>query len=145
MKAASPTEMHVDHKAWRSEHATWHDDIRVWEKEAETAIADIEKAKAAITRQIEVLRTHAGAIRLYEQRIAAHERALAEFEGGDPADALRMNLESAHDAEQVKQDELYVSHEQIKKQQHTLMAHCNLLLKALAAAANSAAPARSRS
>jgi hypothetical protein len=145
MKAASPAEMHVDHKAWRSEHATWHDDIRAWEIEAETAIADVEKAKAVIVRQTDVLRTHAAALRLYEQRIAAHEHALAEFEGGDPGDALRMNLECSHEAEQVKQDELWVTHERIKKQQHTLMAHCNLLLKALAATADSATPVRSRS
>ncbi len=138
-------EMHIDHKALRSEHATWHDDIRAWEKEAATAIADIEKAKAAIVRQIDALRTHAAAIRLYEQRVVAHEHALAEFEGGEPIDALRMNLESAHDAEQVKQDELYVMHEQIKKHQHTLMAHCNLLLRALAATTDSAVPAKSRS
>jgi predicted nucleic acid-binding Zn-ribbon protein len=145
MKAASPTEMHADHIAWRSEHATWHDDIRAWEKEADAAIADVEKAKAAIAGQMHVLRTHAAAIRMYEQRFATHEHALAEFEGGNPADALRMNLECAHDAEHTKQDELYVTHERIKKQQHTLMAHCNLLLKALAATADSAAPARHRS
>jgi hypothetical protein len=145
MKAASPTEMHVDHKTWRSEHATWHDDIRAWEEEAETALEDIEKAKAVIARQTDILRTHAAAIRLYEQRIAAHEHALAEFAGGNPADALRMNLESAHDAEQAKQNELWLTHEQIKKQQHTLMAHCNLLLKTLAGTAELATPVRSRS
>jgi hypothetical protein len=133
MGAASHVEMHVDHKTWRSEHATWHDDVRVWERETETAVGDLEQAKAVLRKQAELLRTHAAAIHLYEQKFSVHEHALAEYEGGNPADALLMNLESAHDKEQVKQDELRSTHEQIKKHQHTLMAHCNLLLKSLAA------------
>jgi len=145
MKAGSQAVMHVDHKTWRNEHATWHDDVRAWEKEAEIAVADLDRAKGAIARQAELLRTHAAAIRLYEQRFAVHEHALAEFEGGLPAEALRMELDSAHEAEQAKQDELRLTHEQIKKQQHTLMAHCNLLLKTLAATAETAVPGRAKS
>ena len=36
-----------------------------------------------------------------------------------------------HTDEAVKQQELRRTHERIKKHQHTLMAHCRLLFKAL--------------
>jgi len=130
MSSTDMTTMHNDHREWKSENAMWHDQVREWEKEIFEAIADVAKVDQALQAHEQRLRTHAAAIRLYEQAPAEHEHQLAELaqEGTCKAACSTANK---HKQESLKQIEQRQVHEELKRTHHALMAHWSLLLKAL--------------
>ena len=123
--------MHREHRQWLSEDNLWRDDIAIWQKELKTALTDLTQVEKALHAHEKALEVHAAAVRCYEQDAAAHEHLLAEYEQGGEGDKL-VALVQAHQKGADKHAQQRAAHERIKKHHHTVIARCNLLLKALA-------------
>ncbi|MCE9607015.1 MAG: hypothetical protein K8U03_19185 [Planctomycetia bacterium] len=128
MSSTEMSSMHNDHREWKSENALWHDQLREWEAEIAEAIGDVAKVEQALHAHESRLRTHAAAIRLYEQGPAEHELAELVQEGASMAACCTANK---HKNESLKQTEQRQVHEALKRTHHALMARWSLLLKAL--------------
>lgn len=136
-KAAEPgrvshTVLHREHKRWMSENAMWREDIAAWQRELKQASAHLSQVEKALRAQEKALQVHAGVIRCYEQDMASHEHALAEFERGKSGDEL-LAMTVSHEKEAKKHYEQRQAHERIKTYQHKFVGQCNALLKVLAA------------
>jgi hypothetical protein len=130
MSTASHVKMHQEHGNWRSEDNFWRDEVALWEREIQEAAAQLPKLDTVLNNRLESLRTHAAAIRLYEQDAADHEHALTTFERGGTGEEL-IRFAGAHQAAAVKHAEERTRHEVIKRQHHELMAHWKLLSDSL--------------
>lgn len=130
MSSTSHIDMHREHTGWRKEDAFWRDELAIWEREIHQAIKDVPRLEQALRNHAEILRKHAASIRLYEQDFAKHEHALVEYEQGEASEVL-IELAGAHRLESGRHVELRKVHEEVKEQQHALMAKWSLLLTAL--------------
>jgi hypothetical protein len=122
--------MHTDHREWKSENALWHDQLRQWEAETFEAIGDVAKVDLALQAHEAILRTHAAAIRLYEQGPSEHEHQLAELVQMGACKSACCTAKK-HSQESLKHAEQRQVHEAMKRTHHALMARWSLLLKAL--------------
>ena len=129
--------MHGEHRFWESEISLWRDDLGAWQHELAKAQGEIKQLEHALEEHAQTLRKHASAIRLEEQTFDSHEHALAEYEKGDEGDGL-FELARQHRAEAVHHTEHRAAHEQLKRRHHGVIAHWNVLLKALCEPAKSA-------
>ncbi|MGD9715396.1 MAG: hypothetical protein AB7V46_25585 [Thermomicrobiales bacterium] len=120
---ASHLVLHREHKRWMSENTMWRQDIAAWQRELKQARADLAEIEKA-------LQTHAAAIRCYEQNMAEHEHALAEFERGQSGDKL-LAMSASHEKEAKKHYQQRQAHERVKSYQHKLVGHCQALCKVI--------------
>lgn len=130
MSSTSHIDMHREHIGWRKEDAFWRDELAIWEREIHQAIKELPRLEKALRDHAERLRKHAASIRLYEQDFAKHEHALIEYEQGEAPEVL-IEMAGAHRHEFDKHIEQRKVHEEVKRQQHALMAKWSLLLTAL--------------
>lgn len=121
--------MHVEHQTWMNGTAFWHDEVKIWQDELKKAIAGLAKIEETLRSHEKALQTHAGSLRLYQQEFAALERALAGYERG--ADTALTSLAEAHEKEQGDYRRLEKIHEELKRRQHSLLAQCLMLVKAI--------------
>lgn len=129
------TNMHNDHRLWESEISLWRDDLRSWQQELAKAQGQVKNLEKALEEHAHILRTHASTLRLEEQISDAHEHALADFEkGGEGEELLEMSRQ--HREEAGRHAEHRAAHEHLKRLHHSILAHWNLLLKALSAPAD---------
>ena len=123
-------QMHGQHLQWFNEDALWREEVAHWQQETKKARADIERLTKALVNHEEILQKHAAAIHLYEQDMAKHEHALADYErGGEGADLFP--LAQSHQKEAANHAIQRGHHETIKRDHHTMLAHWNLLMKEL--------------
>ena len=130
MSAATNQTMHRDHVEWLSDSEMWRDDIRAWQHELETARAIVWRVTATLESHEEILRQHAGAIRLNEQLPAVHEHVLKHHEQGYSGRCILPTGEQ-HDREAARHTELKLAHEQIKQKHHCAMADLGRLVRNL--------------
>ena len=143
MAGTTHLSMHQEHMQWRNESDHWRDDLAIWEKEIDDAIGRIPELESALRRHNEMLRTHAAAVRLYEQDPGKHEQLLAEFEKGESPEPL-VQLAKSHLVAAEQHERLHETHAEFKNRQRRLMTKWRQLFIALAHAKSqsSKAPAR---
>ncbi|HVA48767.1 MAG TPA: hypothetical protein VNH11_20545 [Pirellulales bacterium] len=127
MNTYKDSEIHCDHCQWTSERALWHDDVRVWEQEIDEMGAKLRRVEAVLIQHRHDLQVHAAALRLYDDRDARREHALAQYEK-EGNDEKGMVLEHAHESEVSQQARQRERHHELKAAQRRLMA--NLLAMA---------------
>lgn len=122
--------MHSEHRYWESELNHWREDLRAWQHELAKAQAGVKQLEEALTRHARTLHQHGAALRLEEQKTDAHEHEIVKYEqGGDGDELFEMAREHSHEA--LQHGEYRVAHEQLKRRHHSVIAHWNILLKAL--------------
>lgn len=139
MTSTTHMDMHNEHRLWESEISLWRDDLRAWQQELANAQGEIKELEKALNDHAQALRTHGSSLRLEEQTFEGHEHAIAEYEkGGEGGELFEMArqhcLEAGHHVEHRR------VHEHLKRRHHTVIAHWNLLLKALREPAESTPP-----
>ncbi len=130
MTTAINQTMHHDHVEWSSDCDMWRDDIRAWQLELETARKIVGRLTKALHAHEEMLRQHAGAIRLNEQVPDAHEHVLKHQEQGCPGRGIA-STDAQHVREATKHAELKLAHEQIKRKHHATAVAWDRLLRTL--------------
>ena len=128
--AETHAELHAEHCQWGSDLSLWRDDIGIWQKEMNLArgIDPAEEGPGPAPGRDQ--RPRPGAQRHAEQ-MKEHEYALANVEGGGPADNRLLLLTKKHRQEAAQHAQQREAHEDIKKDQHTLMVQWALVVKAL--------------
>jgi hypothetical protein len=130
MTAAENELMHGDHRFWESEISLWRDDLRIWQHELAKSNDELKQLANALEDHALRLRMHASSLRLDEIAFDGHEHAIAEMEKtGRSGKVARMTLE--HQQEANRHIAHREAHESLKRKHHQVMAHWNLLLKAL--------------
>jgi hypothetical protein len=130
MTAAENELMHGDHRFWESEISLWRDDLRIWQHELAISQDELKQLAKALEDHALRLRMHASSLRLDEIAFDGHEHAIAELEkkgisGEMPNSSLEHQQESDRHIAHRK------AHESLKRKHHQVIAHWNLLLKAL--------------
>jgi hypothetical protein len=139
MISTKPTGMHQEHRYWENEIGLWRDDLRAWQKELAKAESEIKLLEKALADHAQVLRLHGSSLRLDEQEFENHEHEIVEFEKGGEGDEL-FEMARRHSAQAMRHDEHRAAHEQLKRRHHNILAHWNVLLKALRETAETPAP-----
>lgn len=130
MTAAENELMHGDHRFWESEISLWRDDLRIWQHDLARSHDELKQLAKSLEDHALRLRVHASTLRLDEIAFDGHEHAIAESEKtGCDRDSARMIAE--HQQESVRHIAHRAAHESLKRKHHQVMAHWNLLLKAL--------------
>jgi hypothetical protein len=132
MPGTSHIEMHRDHVSWRNEDNLWRDELAIWEREINQAIQDSPRLEKALQAHKEKLQKYAASIRLHEQDFASHEHVLAKYERGETPDELVAQAQE-HGRESERHNMQRCAHEEIKKEQHELLARWKLLFSAVVA------------
>jgi hypothetical protein len=122
--------MHSEHQCWEKDISLWRDDLRAWQQELATAQGQLKQLEKALEEHADVLRKHASSLRLEEEAIGPHEHELAEYEKGGEGEVL-FEMARKHCEEAVCHASHRERHEQLKRLHHTVIAHWNLLMKAL--------------
>ena len=143
MTASTHINMHNEHRFWESEISVWRDDLRAWQHELAKAQGEIKQLEKALDDHAHALRTHGSSLRLEEQTLDSHEHAIVEYEEGGKGNEL-LEMARQHRKETGNHIEHRRVHEQIKRQHHNVIAHWNLLLKALREPTECAAPAKKK-
>jgi hypothetical protein len=107
----------------------WHDDLRAWEQELREILKNKE-LDTAVEKHLDALRTHAAAIRLYEQQAATHEHAIAAFEQGEP-DGTLIEMSQKHAEEATRHAQQRDAHRRVRKHHAAVMSRWRALVKAL--------------
>jgi len=130
--ATAHVEMHAEHRQWLSDNAMWRDDIALWQQEIEQALDGVKKLEDALQQHSKELQSHLGTITAGEQALKVHEHALAEFQRGSSGKELELLvMAKTHKKKADEHVQQRQTHECLKKQHHTIMAHWSLLLNAL--------------
>jgi hypothetical protein len=125
-------QMHQDHHHWLNDSAMWRDDIEIWKEESQTALADLAHLEAALRQLIKSIQDRERRVNQHAQKIKTHEQSLSEFERSGQGDSLQLlTLAKAHQEEAGHHLQQCQSHERLKKDHHTIMAHWNVLLREL--------------
>jgi hypothetical protein len=122
--------MHNEHRLWESEISLWRDDLRAWQEELGKSQSEIKQLEKALEDHAHALRTHASTLRLQEQTFDGHEHAIVQYEQGGEGEEL-FQMARQHSDEAVRHAEHRQAHERLKRRHHDVIAHWNLLLKAL--------------
>ena len=130
MISTKPISMHEEHRYWESEISLWRDDLRAWQKELSKAQSEIKLLEKELNDHAHLLRTHASALRLEEQATDQHEHAIAEFEKGGEGEDL-FEMARTHGRDSTLHQTHRAAHEHLKRHHHNIIAHWNVLLKAL--------------
>jgi hypothetical protein len=130
MISTKPTSMHGEHRYWESEISLWRDDLRAWQKELAKAECEIKLLEKALADHAQLLRLHGSSLRLDEQEFDGHEHEIVEYEKGGEGEEL-LEMARRHSAQAVHHVQHRAAHEQIKRRHHNIIAHWNVLLKAL--------------
>ena len=125
------TTMHGQHRQFLAEHALWHDEIKLWQDELKRLLDEMSSVKQRLRGHQDAIRQHAAAARLYEQSLQRQAQDLANYERGRPTVAAS-ELSTRHRGVEANHRRQRDVHEQLKRSHHTLIAHWNLLVKALA-------------
>lgn len=131
-RALDHREMHAEHRYWRSDTALWNDELQLWQQELQTALADMHKLEDSLKEHQKALAAQAAEVAADSQQITIHEQALADYERGESQEEL-IALSKVHQKEAEKHRGHWAAQERVKKHHHQLMAHWNVLLKALTA------------
>ena len=140
MNATTHEMMHAEHRYWESEILLWREDLRVWQQELAKAQGEIKSLEEALAKHGRTLQQHGAALRLEEQKSDCHEHEIVKYEQGDEGDEL-FEMARSHSQEALRHAEHRAAHEQLKRLHHTVIAHWNVLLKALREPAAAAPPA----
>ena len=140
MFCTKPTSMHGEHRYWESEVSLWRDDLCAWQKELAKVQSEIKLLEEALADHGRTLRLHGSSLRLDEQEFENHEHEIVEYEKGGEGEEL-LEMARRHTAQAEQHDHHRTAHEQLKRRHHTIIAHWNLLLKALREAAETPVPA----
>ena len=130
MPKSSNQTMHRDHLNWLSEDNLWRDETQVWEEETKSAERGLSRLNAALRSHLQRLQEHTASIGITERIPAAHEHVLALQEKGSVGHCITTTQEQ-HGREAQDHLEARGLHEQLKRKHHTIMAHWNLILRAL--------------
>jgi hypothetical protein len=130
MTGTTHLRMHGEHRLWESDIGLWRDELCAWQHELAKAQGEIKQLEKALADHAHVLRTHASALRLQEQKVDEHEHAIVEYEKGGEGDEL-FQMARDHSHEAVHHAKQCDDHQQLKRRHHEVIAHWNLLLKAL--------------
>ncbi len=130
MHTQTHTDIHADHRHWQSDVKMWRDDLREWQKEQARLLAQIEIALGANNTS---LARHADSIAELDERIAHHERFIAECDraSGLLAGDVERALTEAHREEAGAHASLRELHERIKRHHHRAMARLSVVRQAL--------------
>jgi hypothetical protein len=131
--------MHQEHRHWGSEISLWRDDLCAWQKELTKAESEIKLLEKALADHAQVLRLHGSSLRLDEQEFENHEHEIVEYKKGGEGEEL-LEMARRHSAQAVHHDRHRAAHEQLKRRHHNIIAHWNVLLKALQETAAPPAP-----
>jgi hypothetical protein len=123
--------MHNEHRLWGQEISLWRDDLHAWQGELAQAQQEMTELKTAFETHGTVLRKHASSLRLEESTIDAHEHEIAAYERQGEGDEL-FEMARTHAQEGVDHVRHRQLHEELKRRHHSVIAHWNLLRKALA-------------
>jgi hypothetical protein len=142
MTTTTHERMHSEHRYWENEINLWREDLRAWQHELVQAQSEIKQLEKAFDNHTRTLQQHGAALRLEEQQEDAHEHEIVQFEkGGEGEELFAMARE--HSEEALRHADHRAAHEQLKRLHHTVIAHWNVLLKALREPAEAApAPAK---
>ena len=121
MSATSHAKMHRDHTAWRKEDDLWRDELAVWEQDVSQALKELPLVEKALRAQAKKLKQHAAAIRLYEREYLGHEHNVTEYERRQIPLKL-VKRARAHGQEAEQHLTRRKAHEELKKQQRSLLA-----------------------
>ena len=130
MSGTIHAQLHQDHTRWEQEAALWRDDVAVWQRELERAHSDMHRLTETFRAQTAALNAH---LTMLEHQVAGfrtHEHALVGYEKGGAGEELPA-MAGEHDHEATQQAAVRQVHERIKRQHHEMLAHWNLLLKAI--------------
>lgn len=130
MTSATHIRMHGEHQCWEKDISLWRDDLCVWQQELARAQGEWKQLEKALEVHADLLRKHASSLRLEEESLGPHEHEIAEYEKGGEGDAL-FEMARKHSEEGVDHARHREVHEQLKRRHHTVIAHLNLLSKAL--------------
>lgn len=130
MTNTKPTSMHSEHRYWENETSLWREDLHAWQQELAKAVGEVKHLEKALADHGHVLRLHGSALRLDEQEFENHEHAMVEFEKGGEGDEL-LEMARRHGGQATQHGKHRAKHEQLKRRHHNIIAHWNLLLKAL--------------
>jgi len=122
--------MHAEHRYWENEFNLWRDDLRAWQHELTKTQGELKQLEDALARHARTLQQHGAALRLEEQKADTHEHEIVKYEqGGEGEELFEMARDHSHEA--LRHAEHRAAHEQLKRLHHTVIAHWNVLLKAL--------------
>ena len=122
--------MHAEHRYWENEINLWREDLRAWQHELAKTQGEMKQFEEALTGHGRTLQQHGAALRLEELKADAHEHEIVKYEqGGEGEELFDMAREHSHEA--LRHAEHRAAHEQLKRLHHTVIAHWNVLLKAL--------------
>jgi chromosome segregation ATPase len=130
MTTTTHERMHGEHRFWESEINLWREDLRAWQHELAHAQGEITQLETALEQHARTLKQHASALRLEEQKEDSHEHAIVKYEQGGEGDEL-FEMAREHSEEALRHAGHRTAHEQLKRRHHTVIAHWNVLLKAL--------------
>jgi septal ring factor EnvC (AmiA/AmiB activator) len=123
--------MHSEHRLWAQEISLWRDDLRVWQQELAQAQKELQDIEAALGAHGTELRKHAASLRLEETTIDSHEHEIAAYENQGEGNAL-VGMARTHTQEGSDHARHRQLHEELKRRHHAVIAHVNLLRKAIA-------------
>ena len=130
MFSTKPISMHQEHRYWESEIGLWRDDLRAWQSELSKAESEFKLLEKALADHAQLLRLHGSSFRLDEQEFENHEHEIVEYEKGGEGEEL-LEMSRRHSVQAVRHGEHRAAHEQLKRRHHNIIAHWNVLLKAL--------------
>jgi hypothetical protein len=122
--------MHAEHRQWLSDDAMWRDDLAAWEGEVNEALEGLKMLGEALRKHGEALRSHLATIGREEEVANYHEKAIADYEAGGSGVPL-LHTAQIHQQTGARHVHKRLAHERLKRHHHTVMAHWNLLFKAL--------------
>jgi hypothetical protein len=122
--------MHAEHRYWENEIKLWREDLRAWQHELAKTQGGLKQLEEALAKHARTLQQHSSALRLEEQKADAHEHEIVKYEQGGEGEEL-FDMAREHSREAQRHADHRAAHEQLKRLHHTVIAHWNVLLKAL--------------
>jgi hypothetical protein len=125
--------MQADHRNWLRAHTQWRHDNDRWQAEHESAVARLAEMQTIVREHGECLQEHARAFQQAEDAIAAHDRAIAEFQAGT-SETPQDLLANRHQQQEGVFGQQKDAHERIRAHHEAMMAQLQALESSAAAA-----------
>jgi hypothetical protein len=129
-------EMHRDHQQWLGDISMWRDDVALWKDHTQKTLVELTQFEAALRQLLRSIQDHEAGLNQHVGKINIHQHSVSEFERTGEGDTVQLlTLAKAHKAESAGHDQQRRAHEQLKKDNHTVMVHWNRVLQAMAGSA----------
>ncbi|HID49557.1 MAG TPA: hypothetical protein EYP40_08105 [Chromatiales bacterium] len=120
--------LHKDHERWQQDHEAWLTDIDAWKREIKQALASLGEVEEGLRDELEAIEIHEEMIWENQQRVRAHELAIAEElkDGENATDPERRHLHHSHAAAHERAAH---THARIRDHVHHMVAEVIRLIK----------------